>query len=171
MKIELNIKDSHVLIILLFLTTASAIGLVVGYGGTSPGAMGHTWGEMTCAGCIINSNLGDSQVTTAKIADSSVTSAKIADGTIATADVSSIDGSKITGTVPNADTVDGLHSNQLTPSGIAVYVCNLPVGGYDAPSCGTPMCSSQLSTSSVCYYSDGWSCASMSCTYAGRIMT
>jgi len=46
MKIELNIKDSHILIILLILTTASAIGLVVGYGGTNPSTMGHTLSEI-----------------------------------------------------------------------------------------------------------------------------
>ena len=108
MTVQITVKDSHVLIILLFLTTASAMGLVVGYGGTSPGAMGHTWGEMTCAGCIINSNLGDSQVTTAKIADSTVTSAKIADGTITNADIVS--------TGLNADTVDGLHAAGIASS-------------------------------------------------------
>jgi hypothetical protein len=126
MKIEINIKDSHALLILLLITAASAMGLVVAYGGINPSAMGHTWGEMECAGCIINSNLADSSVTTAKIADSSitgakltdnaVTSAKIADGSITTADVASIDGSKITGTVQsavNADMVDGLHASSL----------------------------------------------------------
>lgn len=67
MKIELNIRDSHLLIILLFITAVSAMGLVVAYGGTAPITMGHTWGEMECAGCIITSNLADSSVTSAKI--------------------------------------------------------------------------------------------------------
>ena len=48
MTVQITVKDSHILIILLFLTTASAIGLVVGYGGNTPSAMGHTWGEMIC---------------------------------------------------------------------------------------------------------------------------
>lgn len=113
MTVQITIKDSHLLIILLFITAVSAIGLVVGFGGTSPGAMGHTWGEMECVGCIITSNLGDSQVTTAKIADSSVTSAKIADGTITNADIVS--------TGLNADTLDGVHSTALATWG---SVCN-----------------------------------------------
>jgi len=46
MKIEINIQNSHLLIILLFITAASAIGLVAAYGGSAPLTMGHSVGEM-----------------------------------------------------------------------------------------------------------------------------
>ncbi len=60
MKIEINIRDTHVLIALLFITAASAIGLVAGYGGTAPATMGHTWGEMVCdtTFCMTGGNVG-----------------------------------------------------------------------------------------------------------------
>jgi hypothetical protein len=32
-------------VILLFIIAASAIGLVVAYGGTTPSVMGHSWGR------------------------------------------------------------------------------------------------------------------------------
>jgi len=67
MRIEINIHDRHVLIILLFITVVSAIGLVVAYGGIQPSVMGHTWGEMYCDKCIINSNLADNSVSGAKL--------------------------------------------------------------------------------------------------------
>jgi hypothetical protein len=115
------------------------MGLVVAYNsGLPPSTMGHTWGEMECSGCITTSNLADSSVTTAKLADSSVTTAKIADGTIMTADVSSIDGSKITGTVPNADMVDGYHATQLIDSIACSW--NGWVSAYGGVSCGGNPC-------------------------------
>jgi len=46
MRIETNIQTRHVLVILLFIVTASTIGLVVAYGGTNPPVMGHTLGEI-----------------------------------------------------------------------------------------------------------------------------
>jgi len=62
MKIEINIQNRHVLIILLFIIAASAIGLVMAYGGTTPSAMGHTWGEMVCDSTLcansVNGNVG-----------------------------------------------------------------------------------------------------------------
>jgi len=137
MRIEINIQTKYVLVILLFMATASVIGLVAAYGGTVPATVGHTWGEMECTGCIINSNL----------ADSSVTSAKIADGTITNADISAtaaIAGSKVTGIVPsatNADTVDGMHA-----TGIATWgnVCN-PVWASTCSCC-------EYGTTIYCYY-------------------
>lgn len=123
MKITLNIKTGHVLIILLFVIAASAIGLVAGYGGTTPSTMGHTWGEINCPGCI--------------------TSANIQAGTITTANIASIDGGKITGTVPNAtnaDTVDGKHA-----AAIATWAgpCN-PVWGDCQDIYGTGYCTTGL---------------------------
>jgi len=46
MKIEINIQTKHALIILLFITAASAIGIAGGYGGTAPATMGHTLSEV-----------------------------------------------------------------------------------------------------------------------------
>ena len=107
MRITINIESSHVLIILLFIAAASAISLVAAYGGTSPTTMGHSWGEIACSGCITTSNLADASVTDAKIA--------------------SISGGKVTGTVPNADTVDGLHANQIVTWGSPCYAVWDPV--------------------------------------------
>jgi len=116
MKIELNIQNRHVLIILLFITAASAIGLAAAYGGDTPSTMGHSWGEMYCDKCIATSNFADNSVTSAKIVDSTITNADISP-------TAAIAGSKITGTVPaatnannaeNANTVDGRHATAWT---------------------------------------------------------
>jgi len=112
MELRVAIDDRKFMFLLALLIGISAVGLVVAYGGTQPSVMGHTWGEVDCNPCIRTSNIFDSQIT----------GAKIADGTITSADVSSIDGSRITGTVPyassagsagNADTVDGYHASSF----------------------------------------------------------
>jgi len=57
MTVQITIQNKHVLIILLFIMAASAIGLVVAYGGNSPSIMGHTWGEIACdSNVCINSS-------------------------------------------------------------------------------------------------------------------
>ena len=159
MKIELTIQNSHVLIILLFLTAASAIGLVAGYGGTAPATMGHTWGEMECAGCI----------TTANLADSSVTGAKIADGTITTADVASIDGSKITGMVSNSDMVDGKHASDFIPSGMSITYnstgTTCPTGGIVLKKFSARTCNSDPGCGPSCTIPAGWSVSPPTCAY------
>jgi len=156
MRIEINIRNSHFLVILLFIIAVSAVGLVVAYGGIQPSIMGHSWGEVSCPGCITNTNLADGSVTSAKIQDASITSA----------DISSIDGSKITGTVPNADTVDGYHASSWGG------VCN-PVYSACSSCCGdgTRTCSYmgiQLTvrgtTMCVATGSSQGSCASQSCS-------
>lgn len=48
MEFRVTIKTKHVLVILIFITTASAIGLVVGYGTFTPSTFGHSWGEVDC---------------------------------------------------------------------------------------------------------------------------
>ena len=135
MRIELNIQNSHVLIILLFITAASAIGLAAAYGGDSPSTVGHSWGEMECSGCIINSNLAGNSVNSAKIQDETITGADILNGSITNADIISLNGSKVTGKVPNAtyadtagnaNTVDGRHAlswmTLITSCGATSYI-------------------------------------------------
>ncbi len=162
MRIEINIRNSHFLVILLFIIAVSAVGLVVAYGGSNPQAVGHNWGEMECLGCITNANIADGSVTGAKIQDASITSA----------DISSIDGSKITGTVPsatNADKTDGYHASEIASWG---GVCNAVWSG--CPTCcgdGTKTCSYmgiQLNVrgTTVCLYtaSSQGSCGSQTCS-------
>ncbi len=116
MRIEINIRNSHFLVILLFIIAVSAVGLVVAYGGINPSVMGHSWGEISCPGCITNTNLAGNSVTGAKIQDGTVTGADIQDSSIASGDIASIDGTKVTGTVPNSDTVDGKHAADIQAS-------------------------------------------------------
>jgi hypothetical protein len=154
MKIEITVGSRQVLIILLFIIAISAVGLVVAYGGSSPSTAGHSWGEVECNSCI--------------------TSANIQDGTITSADISSIDGSKITGTVPSAQTLAG-------SSMISVY--QMPAG------CGGGLGTSQTCTTIIClaysiyggsnyYYSCAGACdltitASQTCNtvYKGKILS
>jgi hypothetical protein len=97
MKIEITIGNRQVLIILLFIIAASAVGLVMAYGGSNPDVVGHTWGEMLCDKCISTTN----------IADNSVTGAKILDGSITNSDIVS---------TLNSDTVDSKHAADLQDS-------------------------------------------------------
>ncbi len=91
MEIEISIGNRQVMIILMLVTIASAIGIAL----AAVPNPGHSWTEVECADCITSSNL----------ADNSVTGAKIQDGTITNADIAS--------TGLNADTLDGKHANEL----------------------------------------------------------
>jgi hypothetical protein len=125
MRIEINIGNRQALAIILAIIAVSAIGLAAAYQTTyTPDLMGHSWGEIECQGCITNTNL----------AGNSVTGAKIQDGSITNADISSsaaIDGSKITGTVPNAQKIGGV--------GIGSSLYSMPAG-----------CGGALTTSTTC---------------------
>src|SRR4030042_4308064 len=165
MRIEINIRNSHFLVILLFIIAVSAVGLVVAYGGINPSVMGHSWGEISCPGCITNTNLAGNSVTGAKIQDGTVTGADIQDSSIASGDIASIDGTKVTGTVPNADTVDGYHASSWGGVCNPVYsACNSCCGdgtqtcsymGIQLTVRGTTMC--------VATGSSQGSCASIAC--------
>ena len=132
MELRLVIDDRKLMVISSILIAVSLVGLTVAYGGNSPSAMGHTWGEMECVGCIITGNLADSSVNGNKVIDGSIASADIADGSIVTADVGSIDGSKITGSV---DMLDGLHADGLVRWG---NPCNPVWGSCAAAGCCSP---------------------------------
>jgi hypothetical protein len=167
MRIEINIGNRQVLIILLFIIAVSAAGLVLAYGGSSPAVMGHTWGEIECASCITNSNL----------ADSSVTSAKIADGAITNADISptlTIDGSKITGTVPNSTNAQTMGGKAL---GVTVYVQpGICGGGVTASATCSTICCYFYGDACWGYYTCSGSCtaganpASCTTTYLGTLL-
>jgi hypothetical protein len=60
MRIVINIRGGHVLVILLLIIAFSATGLVLAYGGSSPAVMGHTWGEMICDSnlCVSSGRIG-----------------------------------------------------------------------------------------------------------------
>jgi hypothetical protein len=144
MKIEINIGNSHVMIILLFLAAVSTVGLVMAYGSSSPSAMGHSWSEVECSGCITSSNIADGSITNADISPTAA-----------------IDGSKITGTVPNAQdaqTVDG--------AGIGSSVYNMPTacggGVTTAATCSTIKCE-------ICYA--GYGCYPYYYTCSGTCLT
>ena len=171
MKIEINIQSSHVLIILLFITAASAIGLAAAYGGTQPNVMGHTWGEMECAGCIINSNLADNSVTGAKIVDSTITNADISP-------TAAIAGSKITGTVPNAQ-------NAQTIGGIGIgnslYIAAAGCGGgvstaatcattYSCTGCSEAGCSTWYNNCAGTCTPPNYSPVTCSNSYLGKLL-
>jgi hypothetical protein len=165
MKMEITVQGRHAMIIILFIIAVSAVGIVVAYGGSIPSQMGHTWEEMECSGCITCSNL----------ADGSVTSTKIQDGSITGADVDSIDGGKITGTVPNAQTISN--------TGIGNNVYSEPAG------CGGGVTITSTCTTLACdicyegygcysyYYNCGGTCSSSqtvpaTCptTYLGKLL-
>jgi hypothetical protein len=188
MKIELNIRDSHVLILLLLITAASAMGLVVAYNsGLPPSTMGHTWGEMECSGCITTSNLADSSVTTAKLADNSVTGAKIGcDGTVCKDSAGNVGigtsspGTKldVTGQVRATDvcTTGGMClstvSSSLVPSGISIThvtgsnpACS--EGAIIVKKWSAKTCSDSIYCPSYggCTTGSGWSTGTFTCTY------
>ena len=132
MKIEVNIKNRHALIILLFIIAASTIGLVVAYGGTTPSAMGHSWGEMYCPGCIISANLGDNSVTGIKIQDGAVTGADIQDSSVTGADIQD-------GSIAKADLATGIIFDGLgaTVPASTTCLCHDPAYPYNPPTTAT----------------------------------
>jgi hypothetical protein len=170
MRIEISIESRHVLIILLFITAASAVGLVVAYGGSAPAAMGHSWSEVECNGCIATGNLAESSVTGLKLADNSVTGFKIGcdstlcrkigcDSALCTKTVNKFG----IGTVnPEArlDVSGNIHATEdiCTDAGGGVCLSNLSAWGN--------LCNGVWSGCSVCCGS-----GTMSCTYAGRELT
>ncbi len=141
MKIEINIQNRHVMIILLFLAAVSTMGLVVAYGGSAPLTMGHSWGEIDCSGCITSSNIADGSITNDDISPTAA-----------------IDGSKITGTVPNAQKIGGVSI------GSSVYNMPTACGGgvTTAATCSTIKCE-------ICYA--GYGCYPYYYTCSGTCLT
>jgi hypothetical protein len=48
MRLVISINDRYLLLILLFVVTASGMGLALAYNTNNPAVMGHSWGEMVC---------------------------------------------------------------------------------------------------------------------------
>jgi len=77
MEVRISIGERKLMLLLAVIIAVSTVGLVMGYGGSNPQVVGHSWDEMSCSNCITNANLADNSVTGSKIADNSVTGAKI----------------------------------------------------------------------------------------------
>ena len=60
MKIEVNIEKKHLYTFVLVLVLFTGINFVIGYGGSDPSVMGHSWGELDCDTdfCVGSSGVG-----------------------------------------------------------------------------------------------------------------
>ena len=138
MELVLRITEKSALMILLAIVAVSSAGLVFAYGGNTPSAMGHTWGEMECSDCILSGNIAtgavgsseidDSAVGTDEIASNAVTAAKIADNAVGSSEIAS-------NAVRAAEIQDGAVSNDKLscPCGACwatrTTICNPPACG------------------------------------------
>jgi hypothetical protein len=107
MKIEINIENKHILVLLAFIAVVSGIGLVIAYGGSQPSDAGHSWGEVECNDCITAQNIGPSAVGADEIATDAVGADELNESA-AIQDLQSVDGD---GSGLDADTLDGYNSS------------------------------------------------------------
>ena len=95
MELRISIDDRSVFLLLIGISIITSIGIVFAYGTNNPEDFGHTWGEMTCSGCITSANIQNGQVMTADIGNGQVMTADIADKNVTNAKIKSVAWSKV----------------------------------------------------------------------------
>ncbi|HWR98397.1 MAG TPA: hypothetical protein VN317_08235 [Candidatus Methanoperedens sp.] len=73
-------------------------------------------GAKIADGAVTSAKIADGSVAAADLASNAVTTLKIADGAVTDAKILGVSASKVSGTVANADTVDGVHASAFAPA-------------------------------------------------------
>ena len=68
MELRINIGEKSAVLILIAASVLACMGIVFGYGTSTPSIMGHSWDEIECSGCIQTDDIASGAVTSSKIA-------------------------------------------------------------------------------------------------------